>query len=133
LRSMAANRLVCMVKGMGAISEYATTVVRLFPDYAESVIWFDSPVSYEESRLDARLITDLQMWEASYYAGLTSGYSWRTAGLETRFRTEGARLARPAALHFSPTAADSLSNRSACNARCRGHWWDALGALARAV
>ena len=83
-----------MVKGLGAVSEYASTVVRLFPDYAGSVIWFPSPVPYQETELDPRLIGDLQSWEASYYAGLTSDYEWRTAGLGARFHAESARLAR---------------------------------------
>jgi len=49
-----------MVKRVGAVSEYATTVVRLFPDYAGSVLWFPNPVPYEETLLDAHLITDLR-------------------------------------------------------------------------
>ena len=35
--------------------KYATRIVRVFPDYAESVIWFSDPFPYE----DARLTTDL--------------------------------------------------------------------------
>ena len=83
-----------MVRGMGAVSEYATTVVRLFAGHAESVIWFSSPVPYEETQLDIQLIADLQAWEASYYAGLTSDYSWRIPGLGAGFLADGARLAR---------------------------------------
>lgn len=83
-----------MVKDIEAVSEYATTVIRLFPDYAESVIWFPAPVAYEETRLDAPLITELQAWEASYYVGLTPNQSWRSPELETRFHTDGVRLAR---------------------------------------
>jgi hypothetical protein len=83
-----------MTKGTGAVSEYATTVIRLFPDYAESVIWFSSPVPYEETQLDDRLIADLRTWEASYYAGLSSDLSWRAPGLEARFRADGLELAR---------------------------------------
>lgn len=76
------------------MSEYATTVVRLFPGHAESVLWFSSPVPYEETQLDVQLLADLQAWEASYEAGLTSDRSWRSRELETRFHAEGARLAR---------------------------------------
>lgn len=90
----AALYAAAVVKGTGAASQYATTVVRLFPDYAESVIWFRGPVPYEETRLDAQLIAARQAWEAFYYAGLTSDYSWRTLEMETRFHVEGARLAR---------------------------------------
>lgn len=79
---------------MSAVSEYATSVVRLFPDHAGSVIWFRSPVPYEETRLDPRLIADLRAWDASYYAGLTSSDEWRTPEVGTRFHAAGARLAR---------------------------------------
>ena len=83
-----------MARVMGAVSEYATTVVRLFPGHAESVIWFSSPVRYEQTHLDERLVVDLQTWEVSYYAGLTPDYSWRTPGLQTRYLAEGVTLAR---------------------------------------
>jgi hypothetical protein len=69
-------------------------VVRLFPDYAGTVIWFPDPVPYEETQLDATLIADLRAWDASYYAGLNSNYEWRTPELGTRFHREGVRLAR---------------------------------------
>jgi hypothetical protein len=76
------------------VSEYAPSVVRLFPDHAESVIWFQGPVPYEDTRLDPRLVADLQTWDASYYAGLTADYTWRARGVESAFLAEGARLAR---------------------------------------
>ena len=82
---------------MGAVSEYATTVIRLFPDYADSVVWFRSPVPYEETQFDAQLIAELRAWDASYYAGLTSDYEWRTPELAAQFYVEGARLARQVA------------------------------------
>jgi esterase/lipase superfamily enzyme len=79
---------------MGAVSEYATTVVRLFPDYADSAVWFRSPVPYQKTRLDARLIAELQAWDASYCAGLTCDHEWRTPELAAQFYPEGARVAR---------------------------------------
>ena len=57
------DTLTGMANGIGAVSEYATTVVRLFPDYAGSVIWFPGPVSYDETQLDSQLIADLQTWK----------------------------------------------------------------------
>lgn len=79
---------------MGAVSEYATTVVRLFPDHAESVIWFSGPVPYERTELDPRLIADLRSWDAAYDAGLNADHDWRTSGLERQFHADGTRLAR---------------------------------------
>lgn len=81
-------------RSLGEVDEYATTVVRLFPDYANSVLWFPGPLAYEETRLDAQLIEDLKAWEASYYAGVAPTYSWQNLALEAEFVAEGARLAR---------------------------------------
>lgn len=64
------------------------------PGLCESVIWFMSPVSYEETQLDAELVEDLIDWDRSYYAGLTSERSWRSRALETEFAAAGLRLAR---------------------------------------
>ena len=83
-----------MARGVRPASEYATSVVRLFPDYAGTVIWFIGPIAYGETRLDAGLVADLQAWEASYYAGLTSDYSWRSPDVEAHFNKLGAGLAR---------------------------------------
>lgn len=83
-----------MARGVRPPSEYATSVVRLFPDYAGTVIWFIGPIAYGETRLDAGLVADLQAWEASYYAGLTSDYSWRSPDVEAHFNKLGAGLAR---------------------------------------
>jgi len=83
-----------MAEGIGVVSEYATTVVRLFPDHAGSAIWFSSPLPYEESQLDAPLIADLRAWEDRHHDGLDSDYEWRTPELETHFHADGARLAR---------------------------------------
>lgn len=82
-----------MSERLRPVSEYATTVVRLFPDYAESVIWFSGPVAYEQTRLDADLVADLRAWDASYYAGLTD-HEWSSPELAARHLRAGARLAR---------------------------------------
>lgn len=83
-----------MSRGAGAASEYATTVVRLFPDHAGSVLWFSEPVPYEVTRLDPGLLDALRAWEDAYEAGLTDEYAWRAPELEVAFRREAARLAR---------------------------------------
>ena len=101
LQALTDRHVVCpavlrclMARGVRPASEYATSVVRLFPDYAGTVIWFIGPIAYGETRLDAGLVADLQAWEASYYAGLTSDYSWRSPDVEAHFNKLGAGLAR---------------------------------------
>lgn len=83
-----------MTRGLRSASEYATSVVRLFSDYADSVIWFSGPVAYQDTRLEHDLVSDLRSWDATYYAGLTSGYEWRSPDLAGRYYRAGARLAR---------------------------------------
>lgn len=79
---------------LDGLSEYATSVVRLFPDYAETPIWFMEPVSYEKTRLDARLVRDLQTWDATYYAALARATSWSQPMAGVEYITQGALLAR---------------------------------------
>ncbi|MGI3780559.1 MAG: hypothetical protein ACRYG2_07245 [Janthinobacterium lividum] len=83
-----------VTRGLGSTSEYATSVVRLFSGYADSVIWFSSPVAYEHTRLEHDLVVDLRSWDATYYAGLTSDYEWRSPDAAARYFRAGARLAR---------------------------------------
>jgi hypothetical protein len=71
----------------------APILVRLFPDYADTVIWCPQPVAYADSRLDADLVAQLRAWEASYYAGLDEQYAWRSGAQDTEFVAEGRRLA----------------------------------------
>lgn len=76
-------------------------VVRLFPDYADSTLWFGPthyPVDYADTHLTPELLSDLERWEQSYYDGLTDepgrDLDWRSADLETAFEAEGRRLAQ---------------------------------------
>lgn len=73
---------------------YATRIVRVFPDYAGSVIWFSDPVPYEESRLSAGLVARLAAWEATYYSGLNDAFEWRSGEILRRFSCDGLELAR---------------------------------------
>jgi hypothetical protein len=67
-------------------------VVRMFPDYGDTVLWYPNPVPYNESGLDAALVAELRAWEASYYACLDD-FEWRNRKLESAFNAQGARLA----------------------------------------
>src|SRR5699024_821144 len=42
--------------------------IRMFPDYADTVLWFgDGPVEYSDTGLTAALIDALQRWEQTFY------------------------------------------------------------------
>ncbi|MGO4493022.1 hypothetical protein AB4Y86_13180 [Arthrobacter sp. 2YAF22_2] len=68
--------------------------VRMFPDYADTVLWFDDPVDYDLAGLTQGLVRDLRVWEQSYYESLTPDLDWKSAELARRFTVEGNRLAR---------------------------------------
>jgi hypothetical protein len=70
--------------------------VRVFPDYANSVIWYDmvGPVPYEETHLSAGLIDDMEAWEAKYYAILDESYEFASRQLESDHITQGLVIAR---------------------------------------
>src|ERR1700712_4426910 len=75
-------------------AEYLRTVVRVFPDYADTVLWFaPGPVSYEESHLTEGLVAEMVKWEATYYANLTDLFEWREEADLLAFDEEGLKLA----------------------------------------
>lgn len=66
--------------------------VRLFPDYADTVLWFGGPIGYELTGLTPGLISDLRDWEQSYYDSLTPDLDWISADLARQFSRAGNRL-----------------------------------------
>ncbi|MBX0300782.1 hypothetical protein K2F54_12440 [Cryobacterium sp. 1639] len=75
-------------------------VVRLFPDYAGSVLWFPHPVDYTVSCLDGGLVTDLIRWEIDYYDALDADFQWRTPAHAADFTAAGVALALRLALQL---------------------------------
>ena len=70
------------------------TRVRVFPDYADSVIWFCiGLVHYDEARISPGLQADMEAWEQTYYEGIdTQNYQWKSRTQHQRFVAEGLRL-----------------------------------------
>jgi len=74
---------------------YLRSVVRIFPDYADTVLWFvGGPVDYADAKLTESLAAEMSAWEAAYYADLGEERDWRSKDLETHHYREGLRLAR---------------------------------------
>jgi hypothetical protein len=69
-------------------------VIRVFPDYAGTVVWFQGPVPYEETGLSQRLIDDMEDWEAAYYASLDELHSFASKRAESIHVTRGLTIAR---------------------------------------
>jgi hypothetical protein len=82
--------------------EYLTRVVRLFPDYAGTPLWFIDPVEYREALLSADLELDLRAWEQFYYDGLGDDFEWRSPDLAQTFAASGAVLAQRLADELGP-------------------------------
>lgn len=80
--------------GMNSPGGAKCPTVRLFPDYAGTVLWFREPVDYDLAQLSDVLFHDLSRWEQSYYDSLTPDLGWKTADLASRFTAEGNRLAQ---------------------------------------
>ncbi|MFJ6416950.1 hypothetical protein [Paeniglutamicibacter sp. NPDC091659] len=69
-------------------------IIRMFPDYADTVLWADGPVDYVDTGLSGGLVEDLLAWEQSFYCGLNSNHAFRSRGVELKFIQEGVRLAK---------------------------------------
>lgn len=69
------------------------TAVRMFPDYADTVLWLDGPVDYEDSGLSSDLVLRLYEWEQSYYDSLDSNFEWTSPGTARAFTAVGIDLA----------------------------------------
>jgi hypothetical protein len=70
------------------------TRVRVFPDYADSVIWFCiGPMPYDEARISPGLQAAMEAWEQTYYDGIDNQhYEWKSRAEHQRFNAEGLRL-----------------------------------------
>lgn len=82
--------------------KYATEIVRIFPDYADTVIWFSDPMPYSEAALSNELVGRLNAWEAQYYAALTDNFDWRSMGTLHAFSADGLELARAVSAEIGP-------------------------------
>ncbi|WP_346035838.1 hypothetical protein [Brevibacterium picturae] len=67
--------------------------VRIFPDYADTVLWLDGPVDYVGSGLSSELICVLQEWEQSYYDSLDSDLEWKSPSAARAFTAMGIDMA----------------------------------------
>ena len=68
--------------------------VRLFPDYAGTVLWLFDPLPYRDAALSSSLTAALQEWEASYYESLTADDEWLSPELAAAFTATGNSLAQ---------------------------------------
>ena len=73
------------------------------PDYADTVIWFMSPVPYPETGLSPQLVARLEAWEAAYYDALTPDFEWVSPDSPRALNDEGRVLADAVAAEIGVT------------------------------
>ncbi|MGO2038289.1 MAG: hypothetical protein ACTH2U_17590 [Brevibacterium sp.] len=74
--------------------------LRMFPDYAHSVLWLYDPLRYERIGLSPVLADDLDRWEQSYYDSLTADFEWIDPNAPRQLDEEGEVLGRRVAEEF---------------------------------
>ena len=68
--------------------------IRLFPDYADTVLWIREPIDYEDTGLSDELVAGMRAWEQFYYDSLDADFNWVSAEAARTFTEEGTRLAQ---------------------------------------
>ena len=86
--------------------------IRLFPDYADTVLWVREPIDYQDTELSRRLVSDLQAWEQFYYDSLDADFNWVSTTAVRAYSEEGTRLARRVADEVGPDFVIEFSSRS---------------------
>lgn len=76
--------------------------IRMFPDYAHTVLRVGTPILYRDTGLSNDLVAQLKEWEEFYYDSLDSGFSWVPESAARTFTGEGERLARMVAAEVGP-------------------------------
>jgi hypothetical protein len=73
---------------------YLRFVVRVFPDYANTVIWFaPGPVHYEDARVTDELRDAMVAWEKAWYDDLSDDFHPSSPEVARSLAAEGRRLA----------------------------------------
>lgn len=72
-------------------------ILRMFPDYADTVLWINEPIDYSLTGMSAALIDELTAWEQSFYESLNRDYAFISRGLEEKFARSGVALAKKVA------------------------------------
>lgn len=74
--------------------EYLRSVVRVFPDYADTVIWFaPGPVRYEDAHVSTELRDAMIAWEQAWYDDLSEDFQFSSPAAARSLAVEGHRLA----------------------------------------
>lgn len=88
------SRIARAIYAPTVASDDKYSLIRIFPDYADSVIWFIvGPLSYEESGVSTKLRQDMEAWETHYFETMGTDFTWRSREDQDYHAEEGRRLA----------------------------------------
>ena len=76
--------------------------IRLFPDYADTVLWIREPIDYEDTGLSDELVAGMRGWEQFYYDSLDADFNWVSAEAARTFTEEGTRPAQSVSSEVGP-------------------------------
>lgn len=79
---------------MVPVNDTKPELIRMFPDYADTVLWIDGPVDYQDTGLSIGLIEELRTWEQLFYDSINRTHSFISRGLSERFARKGIALAK---------------------------------------
>lgn len=79
---------------MGSNNSPQPALIRMFVDYADTVLWLDGPIDYADTALSVELVAALRAWERDFYTSLNGDYEFRTAELALVHSAEGQHLAQ---------------------------------------
>lgn len=83
-----------MINAMDSSYTTAPAVIRMFPDYADTVLWLGGPIDYPLTGLSEALIAELKAWERSFYDSPNRRHAGASRGLEEKFIRTGVALAK---------------------------------------
>ncbi|MGZ1492050.1 hypothetical protein [Brevibacterium sediminis] len=84
--------------------------IRMFPDYAGTVLWISMPIDYEDAGLSGALVAQLEAWEKSYYDSLDSDFNWVPETAARIFAEQGVHLARLVSAEVGPQFVVEISS-----------------------
>lgn len=68
--------------------------IRVFPDYADTVLWCHGPVGYTDAALSPGLAAGMAAWEQFYYDSLDGNQRWKSHSGAAQFTATGSELAQ---------------------------------------
>ena len=90
----------------------APRTIRMFPDYADTVLWVREPIDCEDTGLSDGLVAELEAWEQFYCDSLDPDFTWVSPAAVRAYNTDGTRLAHRVADEAGPRFVVEFASRT---------------------